>query len=331
MRLALIGATGLVGSKLLEVLEEFDFPFEELLPVASSRSLGKTIRCKGQNYPVVDIQTALQKAPHLAIFTAGGAVSKEFAPQFAAKGCRVIDNSSAFRMDQEIPLVVPEINAEMLTNHHRIIANPNCSTIQLVLALSGLHRNWQIKRIVTSTYQAVSGSGHAALQQLMGERNGTNHPNFYPHPIDLNVIPHGGEFDAEGNTSEELKLIHETRKILNAPEIQVSATVVRVPVQNGHSLSANIEFHRPFEIEAIRQTLAETPGVTVFDQPDRNEYPTPLLANEQNQVLVGRIRRDASCQNCLNLWISADNLRKGAATNALQIAQHLLNHHLLTI
>ncbi len=331
MKLAIAGASGLVGSRLIQVLEEMDFPYDELIPIASARSLGKTIICKNRQWKILDIETALQKEPHIIIFSAGGELSRIYAPQFANQKCWVIDNSSTFRLDENVPLVVPEINAHEITKESYLIANPNCSTIQMVLPISGLHRTWGIRRLVISTYQAVSGSGYLALDQLMQERNQKEVEKIYPHPIDLNLFPHGGSFDSDGNTSEELKLLNETRKILNDYTIGVSSTVVRVPIANAHSMSVNIEFKQEFDLKQLTQIISQTPGVIVLDEPEKNIYPTPLVAVNKNEVFVGRIRRDLSNPNSVNIWIVADNLRKGAATNAIQIAQYLLKNDLLKL
>ncbi len=327
MKISIVGCTGLVGSIILKVLEEGRYlsidKIDEIILAASPKSVGKEITFRNNAHKVVSIQDALAKKPDVAIFSAGSAVSKEYAPLFAQNGTFVIDNSSAWRMDEQIPLVVPEINANTISTSTKIIANPNCSTIQMVLALSQLHKAYKIKRIVVSTYQSVTGTGHKAVQQLMNERSGTNAERVYPHPIDLNLFPHGGIFEENGYTSEETKLLTETRKILNDPLIQVSATVVRVPVVGGHSESINVEFHQDFEIDRIYKLLSTTHGVVVQDGIDQAIYPTPRSAEGHDEVFVGRIRRDFSQPNTLNLWVVADNLRKGAATNAVQIAAHL--------
>lgn len=330
MKIAIVGASGLVGSVMLKVLEERKFPFDELIPVASEKSEGKLVVCKGKEYPIVGLQKALSLKPDLAIFSAGGAVSRTWAPRFADQGCTVIDNSSAWRMNTEIPLIVPEINAGILTSSNKIIANPNCSTIQMVLALSGLHTQFRIRRIIVSTYQSVTGTGANAVKQLFDERKGLVPEQVYPHPIDLNLFPHGGDFQEDGYTSEEIKLVNETRKILNDPEIQVSATVVRVPVVGGHSEAVNVEFYNDFTLEQVYSILQNTPGISILDQPFANLYPTPKIAEDKDEVFVGRIRRDFSNPKTLNLWIVADNLRKGAATNAIQIAEYLLTNKLIS-
>jgi len=321
MRIAVVGATGLVGGVMLEVLAKRSFPISELILAASERSVGKTITFGGHAVKVVDLQTAVNSAPDIALFSAGGATSKEWAPRFAEKGTVVIDNSSAWRMDPAIKLVVPEVNGHLLSASDKIIANPNCSTIQMVLALKEIHAHYGIERIVVSTYQSVSGTGVAALEQLQGERKGEHPVMVYPYPIDMNCLPHGGDFDEDGNTTEELKLIHETRKILGDDAIRVTATVVRVPVKGGHSESVNVETKKPFELSDVRKLLAQTPGIVVQDLPETNTYPMPLYAEGKDEVFVGRIRRDDSLENGLNMWVVADNLRKGAATNAVQIAE----------
>ncbi len=326
MKIAVVGATGLVGSVMLKVLEEQGIRFSELLPVASPRSIGKEMEFKGKSDPIIGMEEALKRKPDIAIFSAGGSTSKEWAPRFAELGTFVIDNSSAWRMEDHIPLVVPEINADQIKIQDKIIANPNCSTIQLVMAAAPLHKAYGIKRMVLSTYQSVSGSGQAAVQQLHNERAGQKGEQVYPHTIDLNVLPHGGDFMDNGYTSEEMKLVNESRKILNADQLQVTSTVVRVPVLGGHSISANFEFEKEFEMDRVLQLMEEMPGVIVEDQPQANRYPMPLYAHQKDEVFVGRIRRDESQKNSLNMWIVADNLRKGAATNAVQIAQYLIRH-----
>lgn len=323
MKIAIVGATGLVGSVMMRVLAERSFPITELLLVASERSVGKEITFGGRKHQVVGLEAAVAAKPDIALFSAGGATSKEWAPKFADAGTVVIDNSSAWRMDPDIKLVVPEINGDQLTPADKIIANPNCSTIQMVLALRDIHRNYGIERLVISTYQSVSGTGVAALEQLDGERKGEKPAMVYPYPIDMNCLPHGGDFDEVGNTSEEMKLVNETRKILGDPSIQVTATVVRVPVKGGHSEAVNVETRKPFELDAVRKMLAQTPGIKVQDLPDTNTYPMPLYVEGKDEVFVGRIRRDTSRPNALNMWVVADNLRKGAATNAVQIAERV--------
>lgn len=329
MKIAVVGATGLVGREILKVLEERKFPVKELLAVASERSVGSKITFNKSDLYVVSASEAIEKKPEIAIFSAGADTSLELAPQFTEKGTVVIDNSSAWRMDPDIPLVVPEINGDVLTKNDRIIANPNCSTIQLLMVLSPLHNKFKIRRVVVSTYQSVSGSGAKAVDQLLGEREGKPVEQFYPHQIDLNVIPHGGNFSDDGYTTEEIKLVNETHKILD-PDIRLTATVVRVPVIGGHSEAVNIEFEEAFELYDIKRLLGFMPGVVVLDMPEGNMYPTPLISHGKDEVFVGRIRRDHSLPNALNLWVVADNLRKGAATNAIQIAEYLHNQHLIT-
>lgn len=324
MKVAVVGATGMVGTVMMKVLEERNFPLDELIPVASERSVGKVVTCMGKNWNVVGLQTAVDMKPDIALFSAGGSTSKEWAPKFAAAGTTVIDNSSAWRMDADKHLVVPEINGNLLTDQDKIIANPNCSTIQMVLALAPLHNKYGIKRLVISTYQSVSGTGVVAVRQMENERNGIQGDMAYPHPIDQNCLPHGGDFDETGYTTEEVKLVNETRKILGDDSIQVTATVVRVPVIGGHSESVNVEFNSSFELSEVRELLAATPGIVVQDDPLNNHYPMPLSAHEKDEVFVGRLRVDYSQPNTLNMWIVSDNLRKGAATNAVQIAELLV-------
>ena len=329
MIVAVVGATGLVGSKMLQVLEERRFPVTELLPVASERSWGKKVTFQGREWTVMSADEAIARKPALAIFSAGGAVSAELAPRFAAVGCYVVDNSSYWRMDPNVPLIVPEINADVLKRGDYIIANPNCSTIQMVMALAPLHKAYGIKRIVVSTYQSVTGAGQRGLEQLMAERAGGSGSKF-PHRIDLNALPHIDSFLPDGNTKEEAKMINETRKILRDNTIAVSATCVRVPVMGGHSESVNVEFCKPFEVADARRLMASMPGVVVLDDPSSNVYPMPIDAWEKDDVFVGRIRRDSSVENGLNLWCVSDNIRKGAATNAVQIAQVLLEKGFLS-
>ena len=330
MLVAVVGATGLVGSRMLKVLEERNFPVTELLPVASSRSWGKQVVFRGKSWTVISADEAIARRPALALFSAGGATSAELAPRFAAVGTYVVDNSSYWRMDPSVPLVVPEINADVLTEKDHIIANPNCSTIQMVLPLSPLHKEFGIKRIVVSTYQSVTGAGQKGIEQLEAERSGGSGTKF-PHRIDMNVLPHIDSFLEDGYTKEEMKMVNETRKILRDSTIGVSATTVRVPVRGGHSESVNVEFLRPFELAQVRRLLAETPGVVVLDDPARNIYPMPIDAEGHDEVFVGRIRRDPSVGNGLNFWCVSDNLRKGAATNAVQIAQVLLQNAWLPV
>jgi aspartate-semialdehyde dehydrogenase len=329
MRIAVVGVTGLVGGVMLEVLRERNLDITELIPVASARSVGKEIDFKNAKYKVISLEDAVKAEPDIAIFSAGGGTSLEWAPKFAAVGTFVIDNSSAWRMDPMVPLLVPEINAYILTEDHKIIANPNCSTIQMVLALKGIHKKYGIKRLVISTYQSVSGTGIAAVRQMNDERAGKNADMVYPHPIDQNCLPHGGSFNEDGYTTEEVKLVKETRKILGDNDIQVTATVVRVPVVGGHSESVNIETRKPFELEDIINTLKNTEGIVVQNDHFNNEYPMPLFAHNRDEVFVGRIRRDFSIENGLNLWIVADNLRKGAATNAVQIAEYIIKNDIV--
>ncbi|MDR2868812.1 MAG: aspartate-semialdehyde dehydrogenase [Bacteroidales bacterium] len=321
MKIALVGVTGLVGGVMLKVLEERGFRDAEFIPVASSKSVGKTVDFCGKSYPVVSIEEAIEQAPDFAVFSAGSSVSLVYAPKFAEKGTVVIDNSSAWRMNADIPLVVPEINGDVITEQDKIIANPNCSTIQMVMALAPLHQAYKIKRLVISTYQSVSGTGVKAVQQLHAERAGQPCEKAYPYPIDLNVLPHGGTFEPNGYTTEEIKLINETRKILRDYDIQITATVVRVPVLGGHSESVNVEFYQDFELEEVRMLLQKMQGVVVVDNPTSFEYPMPLYAKDKDEVFVGRIRRDESQANSLNMWVVSDNLRKGAATNAIQIVE----------
>ena len=328
MKVAVVGATGLVGGVMLKVLEERGFSVRELLPVASARSVGSTVQFRGKQVPVIGMEDAVAARPDIALFSAGGGTSLEWAPRFAEAGCTVIDNSSAWRMDPNVPLVVPEINADALAGHQRIIANPNCSTIQLVMALAPLHRAYGVRRVVVSTYQAVSGTGMKAVQQLEDERQGAAGDKAYPHPIDRNVIPACDAFSEEGYTKEELKLANETRKILD-PVIRVTATAVRVPVTGGHSEAVNVEFDKEYDLAEVRSLLAEAPGVELVDDPAGNSYPMPILAHDRDAVLVGRLRRDLTQERTLNLWIVADNLRKGAATNAVQIAEVLVERGLV--
>ncbi len=328
MKVAVVGATGLVGREMIKVLEEKRFQISEFLPVASERSVGKMLSYMGKDYTVISMEDAVKAQADIALFSAGGGTSKEWAPKFAEAGTTVIDNSSAWRMDDEVPLVVPEINGTSIESKHKIIANPNCSTIQMVMALAPLHRMYGIKRLVVSTYQSVSGSGAAAVDQLMNERKGIDAPKFYPHPIDMNVLPHAGDFDAEGYTTEETKLEKETNKILDA-SIRTTATVVRVAVDGGHSEAVNIEFEKDYTLHEVKRLLGTMPGVVMMDFPEANIYPTPLFAQGKDEVFVGRIRRDFSQDNSLNLWVVSDNLRKGAATNAVQIALYLRDQKLV--
>lgn len=329
MRVALVGATGLVGSTMLQILEERNFPVTELLLVASEKSVGKKLSWKGKEYAVLSADEAIASKPQVALFSAGGNTSLELAPKFAEVGCRVIDNSSAWRMDASKKLVVPEVNGHVLTKDDFIIANPNCSTIQMVMVLQPLHLKYGIKRVVVSTYQSVTGTGQKAVTELMDERVGGKGQGVYPHPIDLNLLPHIDSFTDNGYTKEEMKMVNETCKIMGDDSIKVTATTVRVPVMGGHSESVNIEFHRDFDEQEVKDLLAAFPGVAVTDNPAQNQYPMPLYAQGKDEVFVGRIRRDFSQPNTLNCWIVADNLRKGAATNAVQIAEYLLQKALI--
>jgi aspartate-semialdehyde dehydrogenase len=329
MKLAVVGATGLVGSEILEVLEEHNFPFDELLLVASERSAGKKIAYKGKEYTVIGLKQAVAEKPDVAIFSAGGGTSLEWAPQFAEAGTIVIDNSSAWRMDPSKKLVVPEINGKSLRIDDRIIANPNCSTIQMVLALAPLREKYGLKRIVVSTYQSVTGTGKDAVDQMMAERKGEEAKMVYPYKIDLNVLPHIDVFQENGYTKEEMKMINETKKIFGDDSIQVTATAVRIPVMGGHSEAVNVEFYKDFDLTELRELLSNTPGIIVEDDPANNIYPMPLNAHKKDEVFVGRLRRDETQANTLNMWIVADNLRKGAATNAVQIAEYLLEHSMV--
>lgn len=335
MKVAVVGATGLVGTKMLQVLAERNFPVTALFPVASARSVGKEVTFKGNSYKVIGMEEAIAAKPDVAIFSAGGSTSQEWAPKFAAAGITVIDNSSAWRMDPGKPLVVPEINADILTSNDKIIANPNCSTIQMVVALAPLHKAYQIKRIVVSTYQSVTGTGVKAVDQLKGERNkqltGSNdeYPMAYKYPIDLNVIPQIDVFTDNGYTKEEMKMVNETKKIMRDDNIRVTATTVRIPVMGGHSESVNVEFENDFDLEEIKNLLENSEGIVVVDDLANQKYPMPMDAHEKDEVFVGRIRRDETQPNTLNLWVVSDNLRKGAATNAVQIAEYLAANNLI--
>ena len=329
MKVALVGATGMVGRVMLKVLEERNFPLSELIPVASEKSVGNKIEFKGKEFTIVSMEDAIQAQPEIALFSAGGDTSKQWAPEFAKVGTTVIDNSSAWRMELNIPLVVPEINAQILTPNDKIIANPNCSTIQLVMVLHPLNKKYDIKRVVVSTYQSVTGTGKEAVEQLEGEISGSQVKMKYPYQIFKNALPHCDVFEEAGYTKEELKLTRETQKILNDRTIALTATAVRVPVQGGHSESVNIEFNQSFEEADLRKILHDTPGVVLQDNPETNTYPMPLYAEGKDEVFVGRIRRDFSQANSVNMWIVADNLRKGAATNAVQIAEYLVLNHLV--
>lgn len=330
MKVAVVGATGLVGGKMLQVLAERNFPLDELLVVASERSVGKKIEYRGVEYTVIGMQEAVEQRPDIAIFSAGGATSLEWAPRFAEVGTTVVDNSSAWRMDPGKKLVVPEINAHVLTREDKIIANPNCSTIQMVLALAPLHRRYGIKRVVVSTYQSITGTGVRAIEQMMGERAGEKDVKMiYPYRIDMNMLPHIDSFLDNGYTKEEMKMVNETCKILEDDSVKVTATTVRVPTMGGHSESVNVEFANDFTLEDVREELSKMPGVVLQDDVENNVYPMPLTAHERDEVFVGRLRRDESQANTLNMWIVADNLRKGAATNAVQIAEYLVANDLV--
>jgi len=329
MRIALVGATGLVGSTMIKVIEERNLPVTEFYPVASEKSVGKTIDFKGTKHTILSAEDAIGKKPDIALFSAGGSTSLQLAPRFAEAGCKVIDNSSAWRMDPGKKLVVPEVNGHTLTKDDMIIANPNCSTIQMVMVLQPLHLRYGIKRVVVSTYQSVTGTGQKAVAELLDERAGGRGMGVYPHRIDLNLLPHIDVFQDNGYTKEEMKMVLETCKIMGDDSIRVTATTVRVPVMGGHSESVNIEFRQDFDEAEVRNILAEFPGVVVVDKPEQNRYPMPLEAEGRDEVFVGRIRRDYSQPNTLNCWIVADNLRKGAATNAVQIAEYLLQHSLV--
>ena len=325
MILAIIGVTGLVGKVILEVLEEKNLPISELIPVASERSIGKKINFRSKKYTVVGVDIALKKKPDYALFSAGSDISLNWAPKFTEIGSTVIDNSSAWRMDNSKKLVIPEINGHILSDKDKIIANPNCSTIQMLMVIAPIHWEYKIKRIIISTYQSVTGTGQKAINQLENESKGKSREMIYPHQIYQNALPQCDSFEKNGYTKEELKLVKETRKILNTNEIGISATAVRVPIIGGHSESINLELENPFEIDDIKKILNNTPGVLVQDDPETNSYPMPITVNGKNDVFVGRIRRDFSNNNSLNLWVVADNLRKGAATNTVQILEYLLN------
>ena len=327
MKVAVVGATGLVGTKMLELLEERNFPVTELLPVASESSIGKTIHYKNQAIPIISMAEAVEKRPAIAIFSAGGTVSKEWAPKFAENGTYVVDNSSAWRMEANIPLIVPEVNPQHLQKDKFIIANPNCSTIQMVVALKPLHDQLGLKRIVVSTYQSVTGTGQKAVTQLFNERKGVDGPTVYPHPIDLNVLPHIDVFLENGYTKEEMKMMLETKKIMDLTDTGITATTVRIPTVGGHSESINATFNKDFTIDQIKSLLQHAPGVTLQDEPNNYLYPMPITAHDKDDVFVGRLRKDDSMPNTLNLWVVSDNLRKGAATNAIQIAELLVKNN----
>ncbi|MDR1793569.1 MAG: aspartate-semialdehyde dehydrogenase [Bacteroidales bacterium] len=327
MKIAVIGATGLVGNVMLKVLEERGFSSSDVIAAASPKSVGNVLKINNKYYKIYSVEDVIKMRPHIALFSAGSAVSQQYAPTFAKNGCFVIDNSSQWRMNEQVPLIVPEINAATISPVNKIIANPNCSTIEMVMALYPLHKALKIRRVVVSTYQSVTGTGVKAVRQLEAERRKENVEKAYPHPIDMNVFPHGGTFEKNGYTSEEMKLVNETHKILNDKNIQISPTVVRVPVTGGHSESVNVELKKSFSMEEIYTLLNNMPGVTVEDNVENNLYPMPLFAQGKDDVFVGRIRRDFSRDNSLNMWIVADNLRKGAATNAVQIAQYLIEKY----
>lgn len=329
MKLALVGATGMVGEVMLKVLKERNFPIDELLLVASERSIGKEISFKGKVHKVIGLKEAVAAKPDLALFSAGGATSQEWAPKFAEMGTTVIDNSSAWRMDPSKKLIVPEINAHTLTKDDKIIANPNCSTIQLVMALAPLHKKYKMKRVVVSTYQSVSGTGLKAVQQMENEMAGVKGEMAYPYPIHKNALPHCDVFEENGYTKEEMKLAREPQKILDDRSFSVTATAVRIPTAGGHSEAVNVEFENDYNLSEVRVILHNTPGIKLQDNPDTNTYPMPLYAHDKDEVFVGRLRRDETQPNTLNMWIVSDNLRKGAATNAVQIAEYLLKNNLV--
>ena len=329
MKVAVVGATGVVGTVMLELLDKRKFPVTEIIPVASERSVGNKIKFHGKDYSIVSLTDAVEMKPDIALFSAGGSTSLEWAPKFAEKGTRVVDNSSAWRMDSTKKLIVSEVNSESLTEHDYIIANPNCSTMQMLVVLAPLHRKFKIKRLVISTYQSVSGTGKNAIDQLYSERNDSKPEKVYPYSIDQNLLPHCDVFEEGGYTKEENKLINETRKILNDNSIQITSTAVRVPIELCHGESVNIEFEDDFKLEEVLSILRSSPGLIVEDDPDKNIYPMPINASNKDEVFVGRIRRDFSINSGLNLWIVADNLRKGAATNTIQIAEKLIEMNLV--
>lgn len=329
MKIAVVGATGLVGGAILKILKERSFPYSELILVASSASVGKKIEFDGTSYTIISPAEAISLKPDLALFSAGGSTSLELAPLFTEAGTTVIDNSSAWRMHQEVPLIVPEVNAHVLRSEHKIIANPNCSTIQMVVALKPIYDKYGIIRIVVSTYQSVTGTGKKAVDQLLNERNGIKGEMAYPHPIDLNILPHVDVFLENGYTKEEMKMIQETRKIMGDDNLAITATTVRVPTMGGHSESVNVTLGMPYKLNDIKQLMNNSPGVTLQDDPQNNIYPMPIWAEGKDDVFVGRLRVDESLENTLNMWIVSDNLRKGAATNAIQIAEYLLKKNLL--
>jgi aspartate-semialdehyde dehydrogenase len=321
MKTAVVGVTGLVGQKMLQVLQERKFPVEELIPVASERSAGGTVSFRGIDHTIQTLPDALEEAPDLALFSAGRAIAEEWAKPFTEKGTVVIDNSSAWRMDANVPLIVPEVNGDLLQSDHSLIANPNCSTIQLMVALQPLQQKYGIERLVISTYQSVTGSGADAVRQLENERAGQNGERTYPHPIDRNCLPQCDDFQDNDYTKEEMKLINESRKIFNRPDLRITATAVRVPVDGGHSESVNVALKKEFDLRGVRSLIADSPGLILQDDPATNAYPMPIDAHEKDDVFVGRLRRDESNPKTLNFWVVADNLRKGAATNAVQIAE----------
>ena len=329
MKVAIVGATGLVGTMLLKILEERNFPLTALLPVASAASLGKEIRYNSVKYKIIGMDQAIDSKPDIAIFSAGGETSLKWAPKFAEVGTTVIDNSSAWRMDPSKKLIVPEINASSLSKNDKIIANPNCSTIQLVMALAPLHKEYSMKRVVISTYQSVSGTGVKAVRQLENEIQGVEGDMAYPHPIHKNALPHCDSFELNGYTKEEMKLAREPQKIFDDRTFSVTATAVRIPTAGGHSEAVNVEFLKDFELDDVRRLLEETPGIIVQDNPETNTYPMPVIAHNKDDVFVGRIRRDETQPNSLNMWIVSDNLRKGAATNAIQIAEYIMEHRMI--
>ncbi|TKD65193.1 aspartate-semialdehyde dehydrogenase [Flavobacterium sp. ASW18X] len=329
MKVAVVGATGMVGEVMLKVLAERNFPINELLLVASERSVGKKLTFKGEEHTVIGLQTAVEAKPDIAIFSAGGETSLEWAPKFAAVGTTVVDNSSAWRMDPDKKLVVPEINADVLTTEDKIIANPNCSTIQLVMALNPLHKKYGMKRVIVSTYQSVSGTGVKAVEQMENEATGIKGEMAYPYPIHKNALPHCDVFMENGYTKEEMKLAREPQKILDDRTFSITATAVRIPTAGGHSESVNVEFRNDFDLNEVKEILSNTPGIIVQDNPETNSYPMPIYAHDKDEVFVGRMRRDETQPNTLNMWIVADNLRKGAATNAVQIAEYLVANALV--
>ncbi|MBL6657653.1 MAG: aspartate-semialdehyde dehydrogenase [Flavobacteriales bacterium] len=329
MKVALVGATGMVGQVMLQLLEERSFPLTTLLLVASEKSVGQRRTFKGKELTIISLEEAVSQSPDLALFSAGGSVSEEWAPQFANVGTTVIDNSSFWRMSDHHPLVIPEINGNTISKEDKIIANPNCSTIQMLMALKPLHDEYQVKRVVVSTYQSITGTGVKAVRQLENERKGEKGEMAYPYPIHENALPHCDVFEVNGYTKEEMKLSRETKKIMQDDSIEVSATAVRVPVKGGHSESINVEFHKDFELSKVRQLLHEMPGVSLQDNPDVNTYPMPIYTEGKDEVFVGRIRRDFSQKNTLNMWVVADNLRKGAATNTVQIGEYLIQNGLI--